>query len=177
MNRLDRYLMGRFLFSLVWSLVAFWAVFLIVHLVEHLDDFIDKGAPAKYVAVYYVYYSPYILILVIPIAVLLATLFSVGFLSKRNELLAMRASGASLVRLALPLLFLGLIVTGGVMAAGETVYPKAEARRTELEDRFVRRSSRDSPTVIRRVLFQDVQCPQGRRRRGHGADFRARPHD
>ncbi len=141
MTRLDRYLMRRFGFSFLWSMLAFWAIFIIVHLVEHLDDFIDKGAPAKYIALYYVYFSPYILVLVMPIAVLLATLFSVGFLSKRNELLAMRAAGASLVRLAMPLLFLGLCVTGSLMVVGETVFPESEARRADLEDQFIRRSS------------------------------------
>jgi lipopolysaccharide export system permease protein len=152
MTRLDRYLMRRFAFSFVWSMIAFWAVFIIVHLVEHLDDFMDKGAPAKFVALYYLYFSPYVLVLVMPIAVLLATLFSVGFLSKQNELLAMRAAGASLVRLALPLLFLGIVVTGLVMAAGETIYPEAEARRTELEDQFIRRSSSRTSTVLHDVF-------------------------
>ena len=157
MTRLDRYLMRRFVFSFVWSMIAFWAVFIIVHLVEHLDDFIDKGAAAKSVALYYVYFSPFVLVLVVPIAVLLATLFSVGFLSKRNELLAMRAAGASLVRLSLPLLFLGIIVTGLVMLAGETVYPEAEARRTELEDRFVRRSSSGTTTVMHDVFATGLE--------------------
>jgi lipopolysaccharide export system permease protein len=151
MTRLDRYLIRRFLFSFVWSLLGFWLVFIIVHLVEHLDDFIDKGAPAHFIALYYVYFTPYVLVLVVPIGVLLATLFSVGFLSKQNELLAMRAAGASLLRLALPLLFLGLMVTGAVMLAGETVYPQAEARRMDLEDRFVRHASNDSP--LERDLF------------------------
>jgi lipopolysaccharide export system permease protein len=88
----------------------------------------------------------------VPIAVLLATLFSIGFLSKRNELLAMRAAGVSLVRLALPLLFLGIVVTGSVMVAGETVYPEAESRRMELEGQFIRRSSSRTSTVLHDVF-------------------------
>ncbi len=149
MNRIDRYLIRTFLFGLFWSLLAFWAVFMIVDLVEHLDKFIDKGAPAKYVGLYYAYYSPYILILILPIAVLLATLFSVGFLSKRNELLAMRAAGLSLGRLSLPLLFIGLLIAGGVFYAGETVYPKAEANRLELADQFLRGAPRPSQVLLR----------------------------
>lgn len=148
MNRLDRYLMQRFAFSFVWSTLAFWVIFIIVHLVEHLDDFIDKGAPAKYVALYYIYFSPFVIVLVMPIAVLLATLFSVGFLSKRNELLAMRASGASLLRLSMPLLLLGLVVTGSLMVVGETIYPAAEAKRAEMEDQFIKRSTSNSPGIV-----------------------------
>ena len=154
MNRLDRYLMRRFMFSLVWSLIGFWAIFLVVHLVEHLDKFIDKGAPAKYVALYYIYYSPFILILVIPIAVLLATLFSVGFLGRRNELLAMRAAGVSLLRIAMPLLFLGLMVTAVVMVAGETIYPRMEQRRADLTAQFLSGGPRPS-----QIIYQSLFSP------------------
>jgi len=151
-NRFDRYLIRKFMFSFVWSLLAFWAVFLIVHIVEHLDKFIDKGVPAKYVALYYVYYSPYILVLTVPIAVLLACLFSVGFLSKRNELLAMRAVGVSLLRLAMPLLFMGLVISLSVMAVGETIYPRAETARTAMEDEFLRGAPPPSGGVHRRLV-------------------------
>ncbi|MEW5701891.1 MAG: LptF/LptG family permease [Candidatus Zixiibacteriota bacterium] len=138
MNRIDRYLIGRFLFNFAWSLLAFWVVFIIVDLVEQLDKFIDKGVPPSIVALYYLYFTPSVLILVAPIGVLLATLFAVGFLAKRNELLAMRAAGLSLWRLAFPFLFMGLIVTGAVFAAGETVYPQAEARRADLRSRVIK---------------------------------------
>jgi lipopolysaccharide export system permease protein len=147
MKRIDRYLIGRFLFSLVWSLIAFWAIFTVVDLVEHLDKFIDKGAPALYVALYYVYYSPFIFILVVPIAVLLSTLFSVGFLSKRNELLAMRAAGVSLLRIAMPFLFCGLVVAALVMVAGETIYPRMEQRRADLTEQFLSGGGKPSQIV------------------------------
>ncbi len=154
MNRLDRYVMSRFMFSLVWSLIGFWTIYLIVHLIEHLDKFIDKGVPARFVALYYYYYTPFILILVIPVAVLLATLFSIGFLSRRNELLAMRAAGVSLFRTAMPLLFLGLVITGIVMVAGETIYPKMEQRRTDLTEQFLSGGSKPS-----RVIYQALFSP------------------
>lgn len=148
MNKIDRYIMRKFLFNFAWAMMAFWLVFVVVHLVEHLDDFIDKGAPLKYIVSYYLYFSPFILILVTPIGVLLATLFCVGFLSKRNELLAMRAAGVSLVRLSLPLLFLGLMVTGSVFVAGETVFPRSEEQRIELEAQFVRKAPRPKMTMV-----------------------------
>lgn len=152
MKRIDRYLMSRFAFNFTWAMLAFWAVFLIVHLVEHLDDFIDKGAPAKFVALYYVYFSPWIIILVAPIGVLLATLFCVGFLSRRNELLAMRAAGVSLIRLSIPLLLLGLIIAGGIFVAGETIYPAAEEERQALEDQFVRKAPRPSQVMVNNLF-------------------------
>lgn len=152
MNRFDRYVIRKFLFSFFWSLVAFWSVFLIVNLIEHLDRFIDKGAPAKAVALYYLYYSPYIIVLVVPIAVLIACLFSIGFLSRRNELLAMRAAGVSLLRLAIPLLVIGLLISAGVMVAGETIYPQAESRRLEMAEQFLRGAPPAAGGIHRRLV-------------------------
>lgn len=149
--RIDRYLTGKFLFSLLWSLVAFWAVFIIVDLVENLDKFIDKGVPFTYVALYYIYYTPYVVILVAPVGVLLATLFSVGFLAKTNELLAIRSAGISLWRVSLPFLTMGLLVTMLIFAAGETIYPQFERKRADLRERLIK-GSVEPP----RMLLQNV---------------------
>lgn len=151
--RIDRYLIGKFLFSLLWSLVAFWAVFIIVDLVENLDKFIDKGVPFEYVALYYIYYSPYVLILVAPVGVLLATLFSVGFLSKANELLAIRSAGVSLGRVSLPFLAMGLVVTALIFAAGDTIYPQFEIKRAELRDRLIKGAAEPPRMLLQNVFM------------------------
>ncbi|HEX9750306.1 MAG TPA: LptF/LptG family permease [candidate division Zixibacteria bacterium] len=152
MKRIDRYLIGKFFFNLAWAITAFWAVFLIVDLVENLDKFIDKDVPAASIALYYYFYSPYIVILIMPIGVLLATLFAVGFLAKRNELLAMRAAGLSLWRLAIPFLSMGLLVVAGVFVVGETVYPEFETRRGEMRGLYIRGRSQQ-PEMLLKDLF------------------------
>jgi lipopolysaccharide export system permease protein len=151
LHRIDRYLIGKFLFNFFWSLLAFWIIFIVIDLVEQLDKFIDKGAPFHSVALYYCYFTPQVLILVGPVAVLLATLFGVGFLSKHNELLAMRAAGVSLWRLSFPFLLMGLCVTALVFAAGESIYPRTETRRQELRYNLLRGAVEPS-----RMLLQNV---------------------
>lgn len=151
--RIDRYLIGKFMFSLLWSLVAFWAVFIIVDLVENLDKFIDKGVPFQYIALYYVYYTPYVVILVAPVGVLLSTLFSVGFLAKTNELLAMRSAGISLWRVSLPFLAMGLFVTVLMFAAGETVYPQFERKRSDLRERLIKGAMEPERMLLQNVFL------------------------
>lgn len=149
MTRIDRYLITRFLQNLSWAILAFWAVFIIINLVEHLDKFIDKGVAAKHIALYYVYYSPYIIILIAPMAVLLATLFAVGFLSKNNELLAMRAAGLSLWRLSFPFLAMGLLITGALFTLGETVYPGFEITRAAMRQKYIKGRAAPSAMILR----------------------------
>lgn len=151
LSRIDRYLTGKFVFSMLWSMLAFWVVFIIVDLVENLDKFIDKGVPFTYVSLYYIYYTPYVLILVAPVGVLLATLFSVGFLAKTNELLAIRSAGVSLWRVSLPFLVMGMLVSALAFAAGETIYPQFERKRTDLRERLIKGASEPA-----RMLLQNV---------------------
>lgn len=153
LNRIDRYLTGKFVFSLMWALLAFWAVFIIVDLVENVGRFLDKDVPFTYIALYYVYYTPYALILITPVAVLLATLFAVGFLAKTNELSAMRAAGLSLWRLALPFLAMGLLVTALVFIAGETFYPQFERKRADLRERLIKGTAEPARMLLQNVFM------------------------
>ena len=129
LRRLSWYSLRGFLFNLAWAQAAFWFIFIIIDLVERLDKYIDRGLHFGEIVSYYVYYTPYILVLTLPIAMLLATLFVIGFMGRRNELLAMRASGIPIWRLGGPLLGCALIIVMVVMAAGEYVLPWADQRR------------------------------------------------
>ncbi len=102
---------------------------------------------------YYAYYTPYVLILVAPVGVLLATLFSVGFLAKSNELLAIRSAGISLGRVSLPFLAMGLAVTLAVFAAGETVYPQFERKRADLRESLIKGNVEPARMLLQNVFM------------------------
>src|SRR4030042_3425788 len=123
MQILDKYLLKQFLYVLFFALLSFWIIFLIVDAVEHIDTFIDRHASLSAVIKYYIFYSPYILVLVLPIAMLLSSLFSLGLLSRQNELLALKSSGISLYRILFPLLGLALVISFLVMLAGNLLIP------------------------------------------------------
>lgn len=75
--------------------------------------------------------------MVIPAAVLFATVFSIGALTRHSELTAAKASGISFHRIAMPI-FLGAVFAAGLdLALGEIV-PITNARRNDLleEDKF-----------------------------------------
>lgn len=147
MYTLDRYIAARFLRALFFSLLVFLAIYVIVDLVEHLDDFIDAQATQGQVIRYYLNYIPYILVLTLPVSMLLATLFSVGTLSKLNELTAMKASGVSLYRMALPLLVLGLLISLASMVFGEAVVPRTNQARWEIRNLEIQKRNPDKQTL------------------------------
>lgn len=128
MRIVSRHLVGQFLAALAFSFVAFVGIFIVVNLVENLDTFIDRGIPTFQVAKYYVCYVPYIVVLTLPVAMLLASLFSVGQLARNNELCAMKASGLSLYQVLGPLFVLALGVSLFALVIGEKVVPGASGR-------------------------------------------------
>ncbi len=139
----DRYVVARFFRFLIFSLAAAALIFIVVDLIEHLDSFIDKKVPYLIVLRYYGYFLPYIIYLVLPVAALLAALFTIGGLSRTHELTAMKASGIGLYRPLLHLLALGLLLSGANFCFGETVVPYTSKQQKDLYRYYVKGISRD----------------------------------
>ncbi|NIN00140.1 MAG: LptF/LptG family permease [candidate division Zixibacteria bacterium] len=154
MRILDRYLIRQFSLTLIFSLVAFWLVFLVVDLVEHVDKFIDKQAPLFLVIKYYAFYTPYILVLALPVAVLLACLFSLGQLARHNELTAMKSAGVSLYRILLPLFVLSFLISLFTVAFGETILPHTSQKKEEIKAVEIEKGRRERNIILHNVFAQ-----------------------
>ncbi len=129
---LDGYLLGKFAKTLILSLVIFILIMHLVHLIEHLDTYIDKKANIIDVLRFYLYYTPFLIVLTIPVAVLLSAIFTIGLMARRNEVLAIKASGVSLWRVALPILLAGLTISVIVFVASEKILPYTNQMKSEI---------------------------------------------
>ncbi len=123
MKLMDQYILRQFLVPLSYCLLAFTMVFVIFDLFEHLSDFIDAKTALVLVLRYYLLILPALLIYIAPISLLLGLLYSLWHLTKNNELTAMRASGISVGRMAIPIFMVGLLFSLGVSIIQETVAP------------------------------------------------------
>jgi len=81
---------------------------------------------------YYLSYLPHILYLTLPIAVLIAVVASLGGMSRHLELSAIQGAGRSGLRMLLPLLFMGGLISLGMFWLEEHVLPDANFHRLEL---------------------------------------------
>lgn len=111
MRKLDLYLVKQFLSILTASICAFTSIFVIVDLIENLDKFIDSSVPITIISQYYLYYFPWFINIGLPMGMLIATIFTFGLMAKRNELVAMKSSGISLYRIAVPIIFISIMVS------------------------------------------------------------------
>ncbi|NLP12314.1 LPS export ABC transporter permease LptG [bacterium] len=155
MRVLDRYILRRFCFILFFSLIAFVCIFLIVDSIERLDVYIGEKVPGLIVLKLYVYYLPYIIILTLPVAMLLASLFSVGNMARQNEIVAMSASGVSLYRTLMPLLVLAFLISIVAYYFGEYVVPQASSSRALLIDHYVEKKRESHRKRINNPFMRD----------------------
>lgn len=107
----DRYLLAQFTRIFLISILVFSVIYVTVNVFEEIDNFIDHNAKISTVALFYLYSLPFILTYVIPVSLLLATIFSMGIMARRNELTAFISSGISLVRVAAPLMAASLVMS------------------------------------------------------------------
>ena len=107
---LDRYLIGGFLKIVAISLLCTTALYLIVDFFDRIDSLLKAGAPLWTSIRYFLYKLPLLVSRVFGFAVLFSTLFSVGMLSRTQEITAMRASGLSVYRISLPLFISSLLI-------------------------------------------------------------------
>ncbi len=129
---LDRYVLGHWLRLFLFTALGFPLVTILINLTDQLSRLLDRGLTPRRILLSYVYLIPENLFLVLPAAVLFATVFTVGGLSRHSELTAAKASGRSFHRLLLPVLLgaLGAAVLG--VGVGELA-PVATGRSLELQ--------------------------------------------
>jgi len=130
-NTLDRYLLREWLRVFLITLVGFPILVIVIDLTDRLDTYLSRGVSRGAVALSYVFDLPEKMFLVLPVAVLFATVFTVGALGRHSELTAAKASGISFHRLVRPL----FAAAGAAFLAGlllGEVAPVATSRRLEL---------------------------------------------
>lgn len=128
----DRYILRQYLKILFISIIAFVVIFVTVDVFEEIDNFIDHEAKLVDITAYYFYSIPFILTYIIPVSLLLGAVFSMGVMSRRNELTALIASGISLVRVAAPILITAFLVSIGSTYFNDVVVAKANRQNKDI---------------------------------------------
>jgi LPS export ABC transporter permease LptF/LPS export ABC transporter permease LptG len=133
---MDIYLLRRFLANFAMLMLTFVALFEVFTFFELLDDIARHRVPFLIVVNYFRYLTPYLLYQLGPLGALVAVLMTLGVMSKNNEIVACKASGISLYRLALPLLLAGLSLAATMIILDDTYLPYANQRQDALRNQI-----------------------------------------
>ncbi len=131
MKIIDRYLLKEYLVPLGYILGSFCMLYIVLDLFDRFPAFVEAQVPFVDICLYYFLYLfavngfvPFIVV-ILPIALLLAALYTLTLFARHNELTAMCASGVSVRRLMTPLMMVGLCASLFGAVAQETLGPMA----------------------------------------------------
>ncbi len=131
---LDLYVLKQSLRIFALSIAALLGLFYISTFID-LSSHLFKGrTTGATILVYFWYSTPQYLYYIIPLAVLMGALVTIGSLTKNSELIVMKACGISLYRVAVPLLLLALIGSAVLMGLEERVLAASNQRADALND-------------------------------------------
>ena len=133
MRLLDRYTLGHFLQAFVYCIAGFISIWFIFDVSDNISNFLDQRVSRILILKYYLTQVPQILVILLPVALLLALLFSLGRMSRSNEIVSMLTAGVSLPRILTPLLLAALLTTGVSTFLNYSLAPHAEYARKKLQ--------------------------------------------
>ncbi len=109
MRLLDRYFLRELMVPLFYCLSGFLIFWLTFDLFGELGDLQKANLSAPEIVSFYVQKLPELLVVVIPVALLLAMLYTLTNHARHNELIAARAAGIGMWRLTIVYLSVGLL--------------------------------------------------------------------
>ncbi len=135
MRLLDRYLLRELLLPLGYCLSGFLIFWISFDLISDFEVYQRSGLSLAEIAEFYWVRTPEFLVVILPMALLLAFLYALTNHARHHELVAMRAAGLSLWRLAMPYLTVGLIFSLSSFYLNEQCVPDSG----EIADRILLR--------------------------------------
>lgn len=128
MKRLDRLILKSFLGPLLLTFAIAVFVLLMQFVWKYIDDLVGKGLDFGVIAELMLYASATFVPMALPIAVLFASIMTMGNFGEKYELVAMKAGGISINRIMMPMAFVALLLTGVAFYFSNNVLPVAMHR-------------------------------------------------
>ena len=152
-KKLDLYIIKKFLGTFFFSLGLIVIIVIIFDITERLDDFIEKEAPIKEIIFgYYMNFVPYFVNLFSALFVFISVIIFTANMAAKTEIVAILAGGVSFYRMLVPYMVSALILTGLSFYLNNFVIPKANKKRLEFEELYIKNPYRNSAQNIHRQI-------------------------
>jgi LPS export ABC transporter permease LptG/LPS export ABC transporter permease LptF len=147
---LDRYVTKSYLRILGLTFASLLGIFYISSFIDLSDKLFKGKTTLTELAQFFWFSTPQFVYYVVPISVLLATLVTIGLLTRSSELIVMRACGISLYRVAMPLLAAAVVASGFLFLLEEQVLASANRQAEQLNQHIRTGTARTFDLLNRR---------------------------
>jgi lipopolysaccharide export system permease protein len=125
---LNRYILRQLAAPFLFALAAQTSLMLLSQVAKKFGALVGKGLPWTVIGEVFALSLPFIVAMTLPMAVLLAVLYTFSHLAADNEITAMRASGISVYQVLKPVLLWGVCMAAFNFAFVDQVLPRSNAR-------------------------------------------------
>lgn len=125
MRTITRYLLRLHVAPFIFAVTGLTLLLLLDQVSRRFGDLIGKGLHWTVIVEVFVYSIPFILAQTLPMAVLIAVLYTFNRLAGDHEITAIRSAGVPLVRIMAPLLVAATIIAGAMTWFNNTVLPES----------------------------------------------------
>jgi lipopolysaccharide export system permease protein len=132
-----RYLFREYAKIFFMCFAGLMTIYLVIDFFEKVRRFLSHDAQWVDVLSYFVLKVPAISFQIIPLAVLMSTLLTLGLLSRNNEITALRSCGISLPWIASPFLAFAVMMTLVLLLFSSTVIPLATSKAEQIRAVYI----------------------------------------
>ena len=131
-KKLDIYIIKQFMLLFAGTFFISLFVLMMQFLWRYVDDLIGKGLSVEVLAQFFWYMSLMLIPQAFPLAILLASLITMGNIGENSELTAIKAAGISLMQTLRPLIFITCIITVGSFYFQNYIGPRSTKNLAQL---------------------------------------------
>ncbi len=122
---LSRYILRQHIPPLLYALSALTCAMLVNQIAKQFGNFVGKGLPWGVIFEVFALSIPFIVAMTLPMAVLVAVLYTFSHLAADNEVTAMKASGISVGRVLAPVLGGATLIAVVALIWNDQILPRS----------------------------------------------------
>lgn len=149
MTILFRYMIREYMKVFFMCFAGLMTVYLVVDFFEKVRRFLRFDADVMHIIIFFLLRTPAIAFQIAPLAVLMATLLTLGILSRNHEITAMRSCGISLARTVLPFLVCASLIALALFSLSAVVVPITNAKAEYVKTTLIEKKN---PLTILKTL-------------------------
>ena len=130
---LTRYLNKEFFISIIMIMLGLIALFSFFDFLQEINDLGKSKYGLSQIIIFVILSIPGHIYEIIPLSVLIGSMYAIGQLSQNSELIVMRASGLSIRKIAISLFYVGLFFSVFTLIIGDLIAPGSEKNAQQLK--------------------------------------------
>lgn len=161
---LDRYILGKFMRTYIFGLLAMIIIIVIFDYSEKVDDFMEKGAPVEGIIYdYYFNFVPYVANQFSSLFAFIAVIFITSKMASQTEIVAMLSGGVSFRRLMWPYMLGSTFIAVASFILSMWIIPVSQNHSNEFLAKYMKKDPRVryDPVVVREVGDDEFIIIQG----------------